>query len=78
MVHPYRAQPQSKETRNCFYPLNKQPCFKKYNNIGNINKKFEISQNTYDMLISLPSSYGITLAQLSYIVSNIREYFSKI
>ena len=66
------------ETRNCFYPLNKQPCFKKYNNIGNLNKKFEISKNIYDQLISLPSSYGISTYKLNYIVSNIREYFSKI
>lgn len=65
------------QTRSCFYPVNLQPCYKKTNYIKNINEKFLISKNIYDELISLPSSFNLSIKQQMYVISTIKQFFQR-
>ncbi len=65
------------QTRECFYPLNLQPCFKKNKQIKNLNGNFQISKKIFDNLISLPSSYDLTKKDLDKIILNIKKFYVK-
>jgi perosamine synthetase len=60
------------QTRDFFYPLNMQPCYKDM-----VNKNFPISEKTYYEGISLPSSYNLKNEQQMYIIDLIYRYFKK-
>ena len=57
------------QTRDCFVPLNKQPC---YNYNGN---PFKLSQEIYNQGISFPSSYNLTFKQQDYIISETLNFW---
>jgi len=58
------------QTRDFFYPLNMQPCYK---NMATTD--FPISKKIYYEGISLPSSYNLTKKQQTDIINLICEYF---
>jgi len=60
------------QTRDFFYPLNLQPCYKSFN-----YGEFPISEKSYRQGISLPSSYALKNEQQSYIIDLVNRYFSK-
>jgi perosamine synthetase len=61
------------QTREFFYPLHIQPCYKK---ILNINTSFNISENLYNTGVSLPSSYILSEDELTYVISKIKKFFN--
>jgi perosamine synthetase len=61
------------QTRNFFYPLNKQPCYSNFK----IDENFSLSEKIYEMGISLPSSYYLTEKDQDYIISKIKEFYTK-
>ena len=65
------------QTREAFYPLNLQPCFKKTNIVMNINKKFPLSKKIYNTCISLPSSYSLTIKEQDLVIKNIKQFYDK-
>ncbi len=65
------------QTRDIFYPLNRQPCFKNIKNIKNKNYNFNISNYIYSSGISLPSHYNLTEQDLKFIVNKIRKFYKK-
>lgn len=65
------------QTRDAFYPINKQPCFYKKKIIKNLNAQFPNSQKIYQTLISLPSSYELSSNELNYITNEIIKFFNK-
>ena len=60
------------QTRDFFYPLHLQPCYKDYHFADH---KFPVSENIYSKGISLPSSCGLTNEQQDYIIENIINFF---
>ncbi len=65
------------QTREAFYPLNLQPCFKKTKLVKNINENFKVSKKIFDTCVSLPSSYNLTIKELRYIVLIIKKFYDK-
>lgn len=65
------------QTRDIFYPLNKQPCFKNLKNIKNKNDNFNVSNYIYNFGLSLPSHYNLTKKNLDLIISKIKMFFNK-
>ena len=65
------------QTRESFFPLNEQPCFKNHKNIKNLKKNYPVSKRIYNTLISLPSSFDLTKRQLDYIILNIKSFYAK-
>lgn len=65
------------QTRDMFYPLNKQPCFKNIKNIKNLKSKFAVSEKIYKTGLSLPSHYNLTKADLDFILKNIKSFYKK-
>jgi len=64
------------ETRDFFYPLNKQPCYRnKKKIIKNLSNSFPFSENAYNTGLSLPSSYSLKLKQVDYICKNIKNFY---
>ena len=64
------------ETRDFFYPINLQPCYKKNKAlIKNMRAKFPVSEKAYKTGLSLPSSYSLKLEQVDYISKNIKNFF---
>jgi len=59
------------QTRDFFYPLHLQPCYKNFN----YNISYQVSEDSYKRGISLPSSYHLTLEQQKYIISCIYEFY---
>ena len=68
---------QNIQTRDMFFPLNRQPCFKKTKYIININSKFLNSEKIFRQGLSLPSSYNLRAKELKYIVGKIKYFFKK-
>mgnify|MGYP001372360332 CR=1 FL=1 len=60
------------QTRDFFYPLHLQPCYKNFK-LNVID--FPISEMIYNQGISLPSSYSLTKSQLQYISKSIADYY---
>ncbi|WP_415284871.1 DegT/DnrJ/EryC1/StrS family aminotransferase [Candidatus Pelagibacter sp. Uisw_130] len=65
------------QTRDIFYPLNMQPCYKNNKNIKNLNKKFNVSKKIYDTGLSLPSSYELKIDEQEFVIKKILEFFKK-
>ena len=63
------------ETRDIFYPINKQPCYKNKNLIKNLDTKFPISEKIYKKGLSLPSSYELKKNEQDYIISKIFKFY---
>ena len=63
------------QTRDIFFPLHKQPCFKNKSYIKNIKNSFKNSEEIFNTGLSLPSHYNLTKKDLLYIVSNIKKFY---
>ncbi len=62
------------QTRDFFYPLNMQPCYKSFSEDGSI---YENSLFLYNNSLSLPSSFSLTYAQQKYIIDKILLFYSE-
>lgn len=62
------------QTREFFYPLNQQPCYKHMNFS---DRNLPVSNKAFDMGISLPSAYCLTDEEQTYIINTINEYFAE-
>jgi len=63
------------QTREIFYPIHLQPCFKKNNIKIKFSKKYPISEKIYNNGLSLPSSYDLSLKNQMYVIKKIKEFF---
>ena len=63
------------ETRDIFYPIHKQPCYKNTNLIKNLDNNFSVSEKIYYRGLSLPSGYQLKLSELNYIISVIKKFY---
>lgn len=61
------------QTRALFCPLHLQPCYTS-SGIGG-SGSFPVSTDLYERGISLPSSYGLTLDDQSFVIQEIRSFF---
>jgi perosamine synthetase len=61
------------QTREFFYPLNRQPCYKDSQFIDT-DGDFPVSEKVFGRGISLPSSYNITNRQLEYVCKTINKF----
>ena len=61
------------QTREFFYPLNLQPCYKK-SNLIKIKDDMPVSKKVFDRGISLPSAYNISTNQLKYVCDTINKF----
>ena len=61
------------QTRDFFYPLNKQPCYQN-SKLINSSVNLPVSELIYNCGLSLPSSYNITKKQLTYICERINNF----
>ena len=65
-------------TRDFFYPLDRQPCYKnEYCGYEATLRDFSISDKIYSKGISLPSSYNLTNDEQEYIIGCVSEFFSE-
>jgi perosamine synthetase len=63
------------QTREFFYPLNKQPCYKHMEFAGvKTLKPFPNSRTIFNMGISLPSAYCLTDEEQTYIIDTINDW----
>ncbi len=60
------------QTRRFFYPLHKQPCYRK---MEQYQSSFPVSSAAYEQGISLPSSYTLTNVELDYIMQSVQDFF---
>ena len=60
------------QTRQCFYPLHAQPCYKHH--YWNRQRDFLDSIRIYDRMISLPSSYNLTNEQQDEVINAVKHY----
>ena len=67
------------QTRECFYPINLQQCYKSLTKKQILfpKKSYNVSKKIYNEMISLPSSYNITKKELDYICKKIKFFFKK-
>jgi perosamine synthetase len=63
------------ETRDFFFPMNKQKCFINDENVINTGDKFIHSDKLYKSGLCLPSSVDLNYKQLSFIVKNIKYFY---
>jgi perosamine synthetase len=61
------------ETRTFFYPLNKQPYFKRKNNLFFKTKKDSVTLSLYERGICLPSYIGLSEKEIIYICKKIND-----
>lgn len=61
------------QTRDFFYPLHLQPCYK---DCYFSDHSFPLSEEVYEKGISLPSSCGLTNEEQDYIIENIVNFFN--
>ena len=60
------------QTRKCFYPLHKQPGFKKYKYK---NSDFPNSIFAYNNAMSLPVHLGLRNTDIKYICTTIKQFY---
>lgn len=65
------------QTRDFFFPLHNQPCYKHDERLIHINiaDDFSLSEEIYSKGISLPSSYNLTIEEQEYIIKSIFDFF---
>lgn len=63
------------QTRDFFYPLDKQPCYNESNVVK--GSTFEVSHKLYEQGISLPSSYSLNWGDQAMVVDAIRRFFKE-
>ena len=64
------------QTRRFFYPLHLQPCYQKTNLVGDFNKNdFPVATKTFEMGISLPSSFQLNRKDQELVVSLIKRFY---
>ena len=63
------------QTRDFFYPLNLQPCYKGMD--LNINDDFSNSIDIYNNSLSLPSSYILKNKEQNFTISCIKDFFNE-
>lgn len=63
------------ETRDFFYPMNLQKCFKNEKNVIKKYSNFKVSLDLYKNGICLPSSVSLKKNQLIYIVNQIKNFY---
>lgn len=61
------------QTRDFFYPLHLQPCYKTFTHSGD----FSMTMSLYESGLSLPSSYHLTHEQQDYIINVITEFYER-
>lgn len=71
----YFLEKKNIETRDFFYPMNLQKCFRNNPDVIGIKSKFKNSLELYHKGLCLPSSANLTKKQLSYIVDNIKNFY---
>lgn len=65
------------QTRNCFYPLSLQPCYRNNNNIIKKYVNINNSLNIYKSFLSLPSAAQININELNRVIKNINSFYEK-
>ena len=65
------------ETRDIFYPINMQPCYKNSNLVKNIKNKFPTSSKIYQTGLSLPSSYDLNKRELNFVIKKIKQFYKE-
>ena len=63
------------ETRDFFYPMNKQKCFINEKNVVNTSDEFASSKKLYDTGLCMPSSVNLNKKQLSKIINAILNFY---
>ena len=63
------------QTRDFFYPLNLQPCYKGMD--LNINDDFSNSIDIYNNSLSLPSSYILKNKEQNFTISCVKDFFNE-
>ena len=61
------------QTRDFFYPLHLQPCYKGRN--FNINDDYTISEDIYNYSLSLPSSVILTKREINKVIRLIKSFY---
>ncbi|MDX2003540.1 MAG: DegT/DnrJ/EryC1/StrS family aminotransferase [Chitinophagales bacterium] len=61
------------QTRRFFYPLHLQPCYK---GIVDVSGEYPVTERIYNQGISLPSSYGLTDEEQTYIIAKIKAFYA--
>ena len=64
------------QTREFFYPLHMQPCYKNYSNIVMLDS-YEVSEDLFNRGISLPSSYNLTEENQIAVINTLKEWLFK-
>lgn len=64
------------QTREFFYPLHMQPCYKNYPNIVMLDS-YEVSEDLFNRGISLPSSYNLTEENQIAVINTLKEWLFK-
>ena len=64
------------QTREFFYPLHMQPCYKNYSNIVMLDS-YEVSEDLFNRGISLPSSYNLTEENQIAVINTLKEWLIK-
>ncbi len=63
------------QTRDIFYPIHKQPCYKNTKLIKNMNNSFPVSEEIYKEGLSLPSGYELKSSELNHIIFMIKKFY---
>ena len=63
------------ETRDFFYPMHLQKCFRNIKDVVSEKSKYKNSLRFYQKGLCLPSSVNLTVTQLKYIVKNIKNFY---
>jgi perosamine synthetase len=64
------------QTRRFFYPLHLQPCYTNAASVKGLDQDFSVSESIYNRGISLPSFYGLTADDQSYVIDQIRRFYA--
>ncbi len=63
------------QTRDIFFPLNMQPCYKKNKLIKNLKDRFPISNKIFNTGLSLPSSYELKNSEIKFVIKKIKDFY---
>jgi perosamine synthetase len=64
------------QTRRFFYPLHLQPCYEDGRYVRVVDSDFSVSESVYRRGISLPSSFGLTSEDQSFVIGEIRRFYA--